>query len=158
MNNYDFGKTMKNVRSHRDVKLIVTEQRRKKLTSEPNYDSFKQFTNDLMAIEMRNTEVLMNKRIAVGQAILDISKTEFIALRAKTYAFVEINEDDELEEHKKAKDTKKCVIKKNLNFDLYKQTLFNNETITCTKQRFKSDHPKISTQNVHKTALNNKDD
>ena len=158
MNNSVFGKTMKNVRSHRDVKLIVTEQRRKKLTSEPNYDSFKQFTNDLMEIEMRKTEVLMNKPIAVGQAILDISKTEFIALRAKTYAFVEINEDDELEEHKKAKDTKKCVIKKHLNFDLYKQTLFNNETIRCTQQRFKSEHPKISTQNIHKTALNNKDD
>ena len=84
--------------------------------------------------------------------------TEFIALRAKTYAFVQINEEDELEEHKKAKGTKKCVIKKHLNFALYKQTLFNNETIRCTQQRFKSDHPKISTQNVHKTALNNKDD
>ena len=75
MNNSVFGKRMKNVRSHRDVKLIVTEQRRKKLTSEPNYDSCKQFTNDLMAIEMRKTEVLMDKPIAVGQAILDISKT-----------------------------------------------------------------------------------
>ena len=42
--------------------------------------------------------------------------TKFIALRAKTYAFVQINEEDELEEHKKAKGTKKCVIKKHLNF------------------------------------------
>ena len=75
MNNSVFRKTMENVRGHRDVKLIATEQRRKKLTSEPNYDSCKQFTNDLMAIEMRKTEVLMNKPIAVGQAILDISKT-----------------------------------------------------------------------------------
>ena len=75
MNNSVFGKTMKNVRGHRDVELIITEQRRKKLTSEPNYDSCKQFTNDLMAIEMRKTEVLMDKPIVVGQAILDISKT-----------------------------------------------------------------------------------
>ena len=75
MNNSVFRKTMENVRGHRDVKLIVTEQRRKKLTSEPNYDSCKQFTNDLMAIEMSKTEVLMDKSIAVGQAILDISKT-----------------------------------------------------------------------------------
>ena len=75
MNNSIFGKTMKNVRGHRDVELIITEQRRKKLTSEPNYDSCKQFTNDLTAIEMRKTEVLMDKPIAVGQAILDISKT-----------------------------------------------------------------------------------
>ena len=43
--------------------------------------------------------------------------TEFIALRARTYEFVQINEQDELEEHKKAKDTKKCVIKKHLNCD-----------------------------------------
>ena len=75
MNNLVFGKTMENVRNYRDVKLIVTEERRKKLTSEPNYDSCKQFTEDLMAIEMRKTEVLMDKPIPVGQAILDISKT-----------------------------------------------------------------------------------
>ena len=75
MNNSVFGKTMGNVRGRRDVKLIVTEKRRKKLVSKPNYDSCKQFTNDLMAIEMRKTEVLMDKPIAVGQARLDISKT-----------------------------------------------------------------------------------
>ena len=43
--------------------------------------------------------------------------TEFIALRARTYEFVQINEQDELEEHKNTKDTKKCVIKKHLNCD-----------------------------------------
>ena len=41
---------------------------------------------------------------------------------------------------------------------MYKRALFNNETIRCTQQRFKSDHHKIYTQSVHKTALNNKDD
>ena len=75
MNNAVFGKTMENVRSRRDVKLVVTEERRKKLVSEPNYDSCKHFSESLMAIEMRKTEVLMDKPIAVGQAILDISKT-----------------------------------------------------------------------------------
>ena len=84
--------------------------------------------------------------------------TEFIALRARTYEFVQINEQDELEEHKKAKDTKKCVIKKHLNCDQYKEALFNNKTIRCIQQRFKSDYHKIYTQSVHKTALNNKDD
>ena len=84
---------------------------------------------------------------------------EFIALRAKTYAFTQINkEEEEIEEYKKAKGTKKCIIKKYLNFDLYKKALFNNETITCTQQTFKSDHHKIYTQCAHKTALNNKDD
>ena len=75
MNNAVFGKTMENVRNRRDVKLVVTEERRKKLISEPNYSSCKQFSENLMAIEMRKTEVLMDKPIAVGQAILDISKT-----------------------------------------------------------------------------------
>ena len=75
MNNVVFGKTMENVKEHRDIKLIVTEQRRKKLTSEPNYDSCKQFNNDLMAIKMRKMEVLMDKSIYLGQAILYISKT-----------------------------------------------------------------------------------
>ena len=83
--------------------------------------------------------------------------TEFIALRAKTYAYTQLNEDKK-EEHKKAKGTKKYVIKKRLNFELYKRALFNNEAIRCTQQRFKSDHHKIYTQSVHKTALNNKDD
>ena len=75
MNNSVFGKTMENVRKRRDVKLVVTEERRKKLISEPNYDSCKHFSESLMAIEIRKTEVLMDKPIAVGQTILDISKT-----------------------------------------------------------------------------------
>ena len=66
---------MENVRNCRVVKLVAKEERRKKLVSEPNYDSCKQFSDSLMAIEMRKTEVLMDNPIAVGQAILDISKT-----------------------------------------------------------------------------------
>ena len=75
MNNAVFRKTMKNVRNRKVVKLVVKEERRKKLFSEPNYDSCKQFSDSLMTIEMRKTEVSMDKPIAVGQAILDISKT-----------------------------------------------------------------------------------
>ena len=70
-----FGKNMENVRNRRDVKLVVAEERRKKLVSKSNYDSCKQFSKSLMAIEMRKTEVLIDKSIAVGQAILDIIKT-----------------------------------------------------------------------------------
>ena len=232
---------MENVRNRSDVKLVVTEERRKKLVSEPNYSSCKQFSENLMAIEMRKTEVLMDKPIAVGQAILDISKTlmhefwydylkpmyqdnvklcymdtasfilqvqtesfykdigydvdewfdtsnydendnrplkvgvnkrvigkfkdelggkimtEFCALRSKIYASVQLI-DDKFKEKKRAKGTKKCVIKKHLNFDLYKKALFNNETIRCRQQRFKSDHHNISTQTVNKIALDNKYD
>ena len=75
MNNVVFAKTIENVRNRRVVKLVVKEERRKKLVSEPFYDSCKQFSDNLMAIEMRKTEVLMDKPIAGGQAISDISKT-----------------------------------------------------------------------------------
>ena len=74
MNNSVFGKMIENVRKHRDIKLIVSEERRKKLTSEPNYVSCKAFSDYLMAIEMRKTSVIMDKPIIVGQAILDKSK------------------------------------------------------------------------------------
>ena len=75
MNNSVFGKTMENVRNHRDIKLVVTNARRKKLVPEPNYHTCKHFSEDLMVIEMKKTEVYMNKAINLGQAILDISKT-----------------------------------------------------------------------------------
>ena len=74
MNNTVFGKTMENVRERRDVKLVVTEQKRKLLTSQPNFQSSTIFSENLEAIEMRKTYVFMNKPIAVGQAILDKSK------------------------------------------------------------------------------------
>ena len=75
MNNSVFGKTMENVRNHRDIKLIVTNGRRKKLVSEPNFHTSKQFSEELMAIEMRKTKIRMNKPVYLGQAILDLRKT-----------------------------------------------------------------------------------
>ena len=74
MNNSVFGKMIENVRKRREIKLIVTEERRKKLVSEPNYASCTTFLDHLMAIETRRTNVLMDKPILVGQAILDKSK------------------------------------------------------------------------------------
>ena len=52
MNNSVFGKTMENVRNHRDIKLVTSEKRRKRLVSEPNYHSCKTFSDHLMAMEM----------------------------------------------------------------------------------------------------------
>ena len=37
MNNSVFGKTMENIRKHRDIKLVTTGKKRRKLVSEPNY-------------------------------------------------------------------------------------------------------------------------
>ena len=74
MNNSVFGKTMENVRNHRDIKLITTDKRRKRLVSEPNYHSHKNFSDHLMAIEMKKTRVKMTKPLYLGMSILDISK------------------------------------------------------------------------------------
>ena len=61
MNNSVFEKTMKNVRNHKDIKLMTSEKRRKRLVSGPNCYSCKNLSNHLMAIEMKKTRVKMNK-------------------------------------------------------------------------------------------------
>ena len=75
MNNSVFGKTMDNLRKHRDIKLVTTDEKRNKLVSEPNYHTTKRFSENLLAIEMKKTKVKMNKPIYLGMSILDISKT-----------------------------------------------------------------------------------
>ena len=75
MNNSAYGKTMENVRNHRDIRLITTYKRRCILASEPNYYLTKYISNYLLIMEMKKTEVRMNKPIYLGQAILDLSKT-----------------------------------------------------------------------------------
>ena len=74
MNNAVFGKIMENVRKHRDIKLVTTEIRRNYLVSEPNYHATKTFTENLLAIEMEKTEILMNKPVYSGLLILELSK------------------------------------------------------------------------------------
>ena len=53
LNNAVFGKTMENIRKHRDIKLVTTERKRNYLVSEPNYHTTKFFTENLLAIEMK---------------------------------------------------------------------------------------------------------
>ena len=65
MNNSVFGKTMENVRNHRDIKLVTTNERRNKLVSEPNYHTTKHFSENLLAIEMRKTKVILVKRYSI---------------------------------------------------------------------------------------------
>ena len=75
MNNAAFGKTMENVRKHRDMKLVTADKRRNRLTSEPNYYTTKYFSENLMAIEMKKIKVKMNKPVYLGMSILDVCKT-----------------------------------------------------------------------------------
>ena len=74
MNNAVFGKTMEYVRNHRDIKLVTTERRRNDLVSDPNYHITKFFTKNLLAIEMKKTEILMNKSVCLQLSILELSK------------------------------------------------------------------------------------
>ena len=238
MNNAVFGKTMENVRKHRDIKLVKTDHRRNKLVSEPNYHTMKLIEETLSIVEMKKVKVKMNKPIYLGLCMLEISKlimyefwydyvtnkygnearlcymdtdsfviniktkdyykdmaqdvqerfdtsnysfdrplpkgknkkviglmkdelgggiiTEFVALRPKTYSYI----TNDFIEMKKAKGTKKCVVKKMLKFvkNDYKKCLFGNEPMLKSQQRFKSENHEVYTENISKIALSSNDD
>ena len=63
MNNAVFGKTMENLRKHREIKLLTTESRLNYFVSEPNYHTTKM------------TRITMNKPVYLGLLVLDLSKT-----------------------------------------------------------------------------------
>ena len=236
MNNLVFGKTMENIRKHRDIKLVTTDKKRSKLVSESNYHTINLISEDLSIIEMKKTKVKMNKPIYLGLSILEISKilmykfwfdymkpkyndnvrlcymdtdsfimhiktndfykdvasdvenrfdtsnyevnrplptgknkkviglmkdelggkiiTEFVTLRPKTYSFL----TDDGKEDKKAKGTKKCIIKKMIKFNDYKKCLLNGEIILKSQHRFISNKHDVYTENINKIALSNNDD
>ena len=226
MNNSVFGKTMENIRKHRNIKLVL----------EPNYHTMNYISKDLSIIEMNETRVKMNTPIYLGLSILDISKilihklwydymkptygndvklcymdtdsfimniktedfykaiandvkkrfdmsnyevdrplptgkhkkviglmkdelggkiiTEFVTLRPKTYSYL----TDDGKEDKKAKGTKKCVIKRMIKFNDYKNCLLKDEVILKSQQRFISKKHDVFTENINKIALSNNDD
>ena len=74
MNNSVFGKTMENIRKHRDIKLVTTNKKRSKLVSEPNYHTINLISENFSIIEMKTTKIKMNKPIYLGLSILGISK------------------------------------------------------------------------------------
>ena len=242
-----YVKTVQNDRKDRDIKLVTTEAKRNKLASEPNYHSTKYISQHLLVMEMKKTEVKINKPIYLGQAVLDLSKTlmfeswyyylkpmygdkirlcytdtdsfimhiktddfykdvsadidkcfdasnfnknnnrpleigknkkvlgkfkdepggkimtKLCALRAKAYSFL-INDftEDDYEKNrivnKKAKGTKKCVVKKENLFNNYLDSLFKNKILSRSQQRFRTDHHKVYTEEVNKIAISSNDD
>ena len=236
MNNAVFGKTMENIRKHRDIKLVTTDKKRNKLVSEPHYHTMNYISEDFSIIEMNKARVKMNKPIYLGLSILDISKilmyelwydymkpkygdnvklcymdtdsfimniktedfykdiandvekrfdtsnyevnrplptgknkkviglmkdelggkiiTEFVAFRPKTYSYL----TDDGKEDKKAKGTKKYIIKRMIKFNDYKNCLLKDEVILKSQQRFISKKHDVYTKNINKTALSNNDD
>ena len=75
MNNSMFGKTMENIRKHRNIKLVNDEEEYLKNVMKPNFKSGTLLGPDLMGCEMGKVRDVMNKPVYVGQAILDLSKT-----------------------------------------------------------------------------------
>ena len=235
MYNSVFGKTIENIRKHRDIKLVTTDTKRSKLVSEPNYHTMNCISENLSIIEMKRTKVKMNKPIYLGLSILEISKllmyefwydymkprygdnvklcytdtdsfiiniktkdfykdiandvedrfytsnyevdrplptgknkkviglmkdelggkviTEFVALRPKTYSYL----TDDCKEDKKAKGTRKCVVKTMIKFNDYKNCLLKDEVVLKSQQRFKSKGHNVHTENINKIALSSND-
>ena len=91
----------------------------------------------------KNKKVIGLMKDELGGGII----TEFAALRPKTYSYM----TDEFIEMKKAKGTKKCVIKKMLKFEDY-------EPMLKSQQRFKSENPEVYPENINKIALSSNDD
>ena len=74
MNTAVYRKAMENVRKYRDIRLVTTERRKNYLVSEPNFHPTKVFTEELLAIEINKTEILLNKPVYLGLSILELSK------------------------------------------------------------------------------------
>ena len=79
--------------------------------------------------------------------------TEFCAYRTKAYAY-KLDADPEM---KKAKGTNKCIVKRELMFEIYLDALLNDEITIKSQQRFRSDHHRVYTEEVNKIALSSND-
>ena len=67
-------KTIETVRKHRDIKVIATKVNKKYLVSEPSYHTTKFFSENLLAIKIKRTQIYMNKPVYLALSILEISK------------------------------------------------------------------------------------
>ena len=98
----------------------------------------------------KNKKVIGLMKDELGEHI----KTEFVALRRKTYSY--LMEDGGSD--KNAEGTKKCVVKRRLKFSDYKNCLLNNEIVLKSQQRFKSERHDVYTEEINKIALSSNDD
>ena len=116
---------------------------------ENRFDTSNNEVNRLLPMG-KNKKVIGLMKDELGGKII----TEFVTLRLKTYSFL----TDDGKEDKKAKGTKKCVIKKMIKFNDYKKCLLNDEVIFKSQQRFISKKHNVYTENINKIALSSNDD
>ena len=98
----------------------------------------------------KNKKVIGLMKDELGGKII----TEFVTLRPKTYSY--LTDDGKID--KKAKGTKKCVIKRTIKFDDYKNCLLNDKILLKSQQRFISKKHDAYTEDINKIALSNDDD
>ena len=98
----------------------------------------------------KNKKVIGLMKDELGGKII----TEFVTLRPKTYSYL----TDDYKDNKKAKGTKKCVIKRTIKFNDYKNCSLKDEIVLKLQQRFKSKGHDVYTENINKIALSNNDD
>ena len=98
----------------------------------------------------KNKKVIGLMKDELGGKII----TKFVTLSPKTYSFL----TDDGKEDKKAKGTKKCIIKKMIKFNDYKKCLLDDKVILKSQQRFISKKHDVYTENINKIALSNNDD
>ena len=92
MNNAVFGKTMENVRKHRGNKLVTTERIKNYLVSERSFSTTEFLTDNLLAIEIKKTKILMNKPVYKWLSIVELSK---ILMLEFWYEYVKPKYDEE---------------------------------------------------------------
>ena len=97
----------------------------------------------------KNKQVIGLMKDELGGGII----TEFVALRPKTFILT-----DDCKENKKAKGTKKCLIKRMIKFDDYKKCLLNDEIVLKSQQRFRIKGHDVYKKNMNKIALSSNDD
>ena len=126
-------------------------------------DFYKDIANDIeKRFDTSNYEVNSPLPTTKNKKVVGIMKdklggkivTEFVALRPKTYSYL----TDDGKEDKKSKGTKKCVIKRMIKFNDYKNCLLKDEVILKSQQRFISKKHDAYTENINKIALSNNDD
>ena len=95
MNNAVFGKTMENVRKHRDIKLVTTDKRRNQLVSEPNYHTTKYFSENLIAIEMKRTNI----KIKINWSILVCQYKTLAKHLCMNFGKIKLNQSTKIEQN-----------------------------------------------------------
>ena len=126
-------------------------------------DFYKDITNDVeKRFDTSNYEVNRPLPMGKNKKVIGLMKdelggkiiTEFVTLRQKTYSYL----TDDCKEDKKAKGTKKCVIKRMIQFNDYKNCLLKDEVLLKSQQRFISKKHDVYRENINKIALGNNDD